>query len=45
MGKLNDTSVAAGVGAVLNNFNADMALVQSVGDDHGRGEFSLGYNF
>lgn len=41
----NDTSVSGGVGAVLNNFNIDMALVQSTGDDHGRGEFSMLYTF
>jgi hypothetical protein len=41
----NDTAVAAGAGASLNKFNFDIALVQSLNDDHGRGEFSLTYLF
>lgn len=41
----NDTSVAAGAGASLNKFNFDLALVQSLDDDHGRGEFSMTYIF
>ena len=41
----NDTSVAFGAGASLNKFNFDVALLQSLGDDHGRVEASMTYLF